>query len=96
MLRGPFLYSGVMRSSLQSEGTVAVSSEVWNIVVSIGAISSATMIRSLVGMLSGPEALCGLRCLRSLVTPRVEMMRGFMDGILINAISGIFVRFSLV
>ena len=31
-------------------------------VVSIGAISSATMIRSLVGMLSGPEALCGFRC----------------------------------
>ena len=60
--------------------------------VSIGAISSATMIRSLVG----PEALCGLRCLRSLVTPGVEMMMGFMDGILLCPISGMFVRFSLV
>ena len=54
-----------------------MSSEVWNIVVSIGAISSATMIRSLVGMLSGPEALCGLRCLRSLMTPRGRNGDGF-------------------
>ena len=54
-----------------------MSSEVWNIVVSIGAISSATMIRSLVRMLSGPEAVCGLRCFRILMTPGVEMMMGF-------------------
>ena len=73
-----------------------MSSEVWNIVVSIGAISSATMIRSLVGMLSGPEALCGLRYLRSLMTPGVEMMVCFMDGILLCPMSGMFVRFSLV
>ena len=71
-----------------------MSSEVWNIVVSNGAISSATMIRSLVGMLSGLEVLCGLGCLRSLKTLRVEMMMGFMDGTLLYPISGMFVRFS--
>ena len=32
-----------------------------NMVLSIWAISSAIMIRILVGMLSGPEALCGFR-----------------------------------
>ena len=69
-----------------------MSSEVWNIVVSIGAISSATMIRSLVSMLSGPDALCSLRCLRSLMTPGVEMIMGFMDGILLCPMSGMFVR----
>ena len=47
-------------------------------------------------MLSGPEALCGLRYLRSLMTPGVEMMMGFMDGILLCPMSGMFVRFSLV
>ena len=47
-------------------------------------------------MLSDPDALCGLRFSSSFVTLRVEMMRSFMDGILLCAISGIFVRFSLV
>ena len=65
-------------------------------VVSIGAISSATMIRSLVGMLSGPEALCGFRFLRSLMTPGVEMMMGSMDRMLLQPVSGTFLRFSLV
>ena len=60
MLRGHFLKSGVIKASLQSEESVAVSSEV-NMAVSIGSISSATMIRSLVNMLSGPKALCGFR-----------------------------------
>ena len=65
-------------------------------VVSIGAISSATMVRSLVGMLSGPEALCGFRFLISLMTPGVEMMMGSMDGMLLWPISGTLLWFSLV
>ena len=65
-------------------------------VVSIGAISSATMIRSLVGMLSGPVALCGFRFLISLMTPGVEMMMGSMDGVLLWPISRTLLRFSLL
>ena len=64
-------------------------------VVSIGAISSATMIRSLVGLLSGPKVLCGFRFLISLMTPGVEMMMGSMDGKLLWPISGTLLRFSL-
>ena len=56
--------------------------------VSIGVISSATMIKSLVGMLSGLEALCGFRFISSLMTPGVEMMIGSMDGMLLWPISG--------
>ena len=52
-------------------------------VVGIRAISSATMIRSLGNMFSGPDALCGLRFFRSLLTPGVEMMIGSMDGMLL-------------
>ena len=48
-----------------------------------GAISSATMIRSLVGMLSGPEALCGLVFLKKFADTRVEMMMFSMDGMLL-------------
>ena len=65
-------------------------------VVSIVAISSATMIGSLVGMLSGPEALCSFRFFISLMTPGVEMMMGSMDGMLLWSISGTLLRFSLV
>ena len=73
-----------------------MSSEVWNIVMSIRASSSAIIIRSLVRMLSGSEALCGLRCLRSKLTPGVEMMMGFHGWNLLCPILGMFVRFSLV
>ena len=52
-------------------------------VVSIWAISSTTMFRSLVGMLPGPEALCGLRFLRSFMTHGVDVMIGSIDGMLL-------------
>ena len=38
-----------------------------------GAISSAVYFNSLAGTPSGPEALCGLRFLRSLVIPGTRM-----------------------
>ena len=39
------------------------------------------MIRSLVGVLSGPEALCCSRSLRKLMTPGVEIMMAMLKAI---------------
>ena len=39
------------------------------------------MIRSLVGVLSGPEALCCFRFLRKLMTPGVEIMMAMLKAI---------------
>ena len=52
-------------------------------ITSTGAISSTTMIRSLVGMLPSPEVVCGLNFLRSLMTRGVDMIMGAMDGMLL-------------
>ena len=38
------------------------------------------MIRSLVGVFSGPEALCCFRFLRSLMIPGVEMMMAMLKA----------------
>ena len=45
--------------TLQSDGTCLVSSEVWYILASIGASSSAAPLRINAGMESGPMALNG-------------------------------------
>ena len=58
-----------MLAFLQSAGTQPVSRDVWNIFVKTGEISSAATFYMYVGMLSGPEALCGFKSRRSFATP---------------------------
>ena len=45
MCLSSFLKTGTIQASLQSNGTCPVSSEVWNIIASIGASSSAAALR---------------------------------------------------
>jgi len=60
--RLPFLKMGTMIALFHDDGTFPSSSDAWNRNVTAGAISSATSFGS-------PAALCGLRFLRSLMTP---------------------------
>ena len=49
----------------------------------MGAISSDARRRSLVGMLSGPDALLALRFFKSLVTPGVVMEIGGINRVVL-------------
>ena len=87
---------GVIRASFQSVGTSPMSSEVWKIVMSMGAISSAARESTLLGIISGPEALCGFKVLKSFVMSEVVTVISRMDGILLGSSTGMFVTSSLV
>ena len=61
----------------QSSGTVPESRDFWKIAVSDGDISSASYLRILAGIMSGPQALFGFILLNSLATPSfITMMSG--------------------
>ena len=60
------------------------------------ATSEASSFKSLQGMLSGPEALCGVIFLRSFFTPSTAIMMLSMLGYLCPSSSGIDARSSFV
>ena len=53
MCLSPFLKTGTIQAYLKSDGTCPVSNEVWNILASIGASSSAAALRINAGIESG-------------------------------------------
>ena len=68
--RSPFLNMGTTLAVVQSVGIIPCFSEAWKNSVNVGVISSASVLSSLVGMWSGPVALCSLSVHRSLWTER--------------------------
>ena len=61
----------------QSSGTVPESRDFWKIAISDADISSASSLRILAGIMSGPQALFGLIFLKSFAAPSsVTMMAG--------------------
>ena len=65
------MYTGDTMACFQSAGMVPVWSDSLKIMVRHGAIEFANCLSILGEMLSGPEALCGLRLCRSFSTPSV-------------------------
>ena len=57
---------GTTLAVVQSVGIIPCFSEAWNNSVNVGVSSSASVLSSLVGMWSGPVALCSLSVHRSL------------------------------
>ena len=62
--RSPFLNMGTMLAVVQSIGIVPCFNEAWKNSVNVGVSSSASVLSNLVGMWSGPVALCSL-CVHS-------------------------------
>ena len=87
---------GVIRASFQSTGTDQLSKDFWKIRVIAGASSSAARERSLVGMPSGPQALCGFRFFSMVLTPGVDIVIASMVGMTLGPRSGTLVRSSRV
>ena len=56
--RSPFLNMGTTLAVVQSVGIVPCFNEAWKNSVNVGVSSSASVLSSLVGMWSGPVALC--------------------------------------
>ena len=61
---------GTTLAVVQSVGIIPCFSEAWKNSVNVGVSSSASVLSSLVGMWSGPVALCSLSVHRSLWMPR--------------------------
>ena len=72
--RSPFLNMGTTLAVVQSVGIIPCFSEAWKNSVNVGVISSASVLSSLVGMWSGPVALCSLSVHRSLWMPSGVIM----------------------
>ena len=64
--RSPFLNMGTTLTVVQYVGIIPCFSEAWKNSVNLGVSSSASVLSSLVGMWSGPVALCSLSVRRSL------------------------------
>ena len=64
--RSPFLNMGTTLAVIQSVRIVPCFSEAWKNIVNVGVSSSANVLSGLVGMWSGPVALCSLSVHRSL------------------------------
>ena len=64
--RSPFLNMGTTLAVIQSVGIIPCFNEAWKNSVNVGVSSSASVLSSLVGMWSGPVALCSLSVHRSL------------------------------
>ena len=76
----PFLKAGAILACFQSLGRRPLYSDSWKMLERHGASSGANSFRSLHGMLSGPEALCGLMLLISFSTPETAIVMLFMLG----------------
>ena len=75
----PFLKRGTTSAFFHADGTEPWSREAWKRILMAGAISSAVSFNNLAGTPSGPEALCGLRFLRSVVVPRTFIRMLFIN-----------------
>ena len=64
--RSPFFNMGTTLAVVQSVGSVPYFNEAWKNSVNVDVSSSASVLSSLVGMWSGPVALCSLSVHRSL------------------------------
>ena len=78
--RSPFFYMGTTLAVVQSVGIIPRFSEAWKNSVNVGVSSSASVLSSLVGMWSGPVALCSLSVDRSLWMPSGVIMMCCMSG----------------
>ena len=92
----PFLRAGAILACFQSLGRKPLFSDSWKMLERYGASSGANSFRSLHGMSSGPEALCGLMLLISFSTPKTAIMMLFMPGKGFPSSLGIEVRSSFV
>ena len=86
--RSPFLNMGTTLAVVQSVGIIPCFSEAWKNSVNVGVISSASVLGSLVGMWSGPVALCSLSVHRSLWMPSGVIMMCCMSGCGLAHLSG--------
>ena len=86
--RSPFLNMGTTLAVVQSVGIIPCFSEAWKNSVYVGVSSSASVLSSLVGMWSGPVALCSLSVHRSLWMPSGVIMMCCMSGCGLAPLSG--------
>ena len=86
--RSPFLNMGTTLAVVQSFGIIPCFSEAWKNSVNVGVSSSASVLSSLVGMWSGPVALCSLSVHRSLWMPSGVIMMCCMSGCGLAPLSG--------
>ena len=78
--RSPFLNMGTTLAVVQSVGIVPCFNEARKNSVNVGVSSSASVLCSLVGMWSGPVALCSLSVHRSLRMPFGVIIMCCMGG----------------
>ena len=86
--RSPFLNMGTTLAVVQSVGIIPCFSEAWKNSVNVGVSSSASVLSSLVGMWSGPVALCSLSVHISLWMPSGVIMMCCMSGCGLAPLSG--------
>ena len=86
--RSPFLNMGTTLAVVQSVGIIPCFSEAWKNSVNVGVNSSASVLSSLVGMWSGPVALCSLSVHIRLWMPSGVIMMCCMSGCGLAPLSG--------
>ena len=86
--RSPFLNMGTTLAVIQSVGIIPCFNEAWKNSVNVGVSSSASVLSSLVGMWSGPVALCSLSVHRSLWMPFGVIMMCCMSRCGLAPLSG--------
>ena len=79
---------GTTLAVVQSVGIVPCFNEAWKNSVNVGVSSSASVLSSLVGMWSGPVALCSLSVHRSLWMPFSVIMTCCTSGCVLTPLSG--------
>lgn len=92
----PFLKTGEMFAAFQSSGTIPVEREFLNIISKQYEMGIAAFFRTMVGILSGPEAFCSFNLCRSLRIPSLDITISGIDGAGGSSIVGIDVASSLL
>ena len=85
----PYLYTGQMLACFQSDGIFPQLSDFLKIIKRIGEIKSLHSLSILLGILSGPAALCGFRFFNSLFMPVSVMLMFCISGCGLCPLSGI-------
>ena len=86
--RSPFLNMGTTLAVVQSIGIVPCFIEAWKNNVNMGVSSSASVLSNLVGMWSGPVALCSLSVHSNLWMPVGVIVMCCMSGCGLMPLSG--------
>ena len=86
--RSPFLNMGTTSAVVQSIGIVPCFIETWKNSVNMGVSSSASVLSNLVGMWSGPVALCSLSVHSNLWMPVGVIVMCYMSGCGLMPLSG--------